>query len=142
MTQQDAGFEFLDHTADVKLRVWGPSLEDLFRQALAGFYQLLGQLESSADTQPVTIDIDAPDATDLLHDWLAELLFIFDTHGRRVENVEFDELNCTRIAASGLARRIDFERSRFDAGVKAVTYHGLAVERHGDTFEATVILDL
>ena len=45
----------------MKLRAWGPTLEDLFRQARDGFYQLLGQIETTDDAQPVTVDIEAPD---------------------------------------------------------------------------------
>ncbi len=142
MNASKAGFEFLDHTADVKLHVWGASLEELFHQALHGFYQLLGQIETTDDVQPTTVDIEAPDETDLLHDWLAELLYVFDSHGRQITDVEFVEMNRQRVTASGAARKIDFQRSRFDAGVKAVTYHGLEVQFHDGRFDATVILDL
>jgi SHS2 domain-containing protein len=142
MGANESGFEFLDHTADVKLHAWGPSLEALFRAALDGFYQLLGDLHLTDDTEPVTIDVEASDPTYLLHDWLAELLYVFDTDGRQITDIEFVAMTPQRVTVTGAARQIDGDRSNFDAGVKAVTYHGLDVRFEDGRYDATVILDL
>lgn len=142
MQSSDSGYEFLEHTADVKLHVWGPTREDLFAIAAEGFYHLLGELKPAGDGERLRIEIQAPDLTDLFHDWLAELLFRFDTHGQRVEDVSFQKVTDCRLTAECRAWRVDAARSRFESGVKAVTYHGLDVTRRGGRFEATVILDL
>lgn len=142
MQSSDSGYEFLEHTADVKLHVWGPTLEDLFSVAAEGFYHLLGELTPAGDGERLRIEIQAPDLTDLFHDWLAELLFRFDTHGQRVEGISFSTITDGRLVAEGRAWPVDAAASTFDAGVKAVTYHGLDVTERAGRFEATVILDL
>jgi SHS2 domain-containing protein len=137
-----SGYEFLEHTADVKLHVWGPTLERLFAVAADGFYHLLGELTPAGDGERLRIELQAPDLTDLLHDWLAELLFRFDTHGQCVEDFFFQEITNNRLVVEGRVWPVDAARSRFDSGVKAVTYHGLDVTKQAGRFEATVILDL
>ena len=103
---------------------------------------MLGELRAAEVAEPLVIRLQAPDATDLLHDWLAELLFLFEARRLWVDQIAFDRLDETSVSARGRGRRVDVKRSRFDGEVKAVTYHGLHVQRRGERFEATVILDL
>ncbi|UCG17557.1 MAG: archease [Phycisphaerales bacterium] len=142
MSAPDAGFEFQEHTADVKLHVWGDTLAALFQAAATGFYRLIGELVSTDVGETVTIELQAPDATDLLHDWLAELLFRFDTRHLHISEIEFAQISDAYLSATGQGRRVDLERSRFDSEIKAVTYHGLEVKQRRGRYEATVILDL
>jgi SHS2 domain-containing protein len=137
-----SGFEILEHTADLKLRAWGGSLEGLFRSAAEGFYYVIGDLVLTGESQAVSIELEAPDATDLFHDWLAELLFRFDARRVQLAAMQFDRIDDHRLVVRAQQRRIDPARSRFNAEVKAVTYHGLAVEERQGRYEATVILDL
>jgi SHS2 domain-containing protein len=80
---------------------------------------------------------------DLLHDWLAELLF--EAESRRVM---YDQFRFTRIGPASLVcelggRTIDFQRSQATEEIKAVTYHRLRVEQlPGGGWEATVIFDV
>ncbi|RMF90583.1 MAG: archease, partial [Planctomycetota bacterium] len=81
-------FETFEHTADIGLRVTAESLEDLFAEAAIGFYTLLcPNLESvhPLASRSVVVPFPAaageacePDYAELLHDWLSELLYIFD----------------------------------------------------------------
>ncbi len=142
MPLSNAGYEYLEHTADVRLRVWGATIQELFAVAAEGFYHLLGELAPAGGDERLRIELQAPDLTDLFHDWLAELLFRFDTHGQRVQDISFPEITDCRLTAECRAWRVDAARSRFDSGVKAVTYHELCVTRRAGRFEATVILDL
>ena len=137
-----SGFELREHTADVLLHVWGESLEGLFRTAADGFYSVLGEVATSEVAEPLRIELEARDASDLLHDWLAELLFLFEARHVQVTNIEFLALTAEKLAVTAQGARLDIERSQFDAEVKAITYHGLDVERKGNRYTATVLLDL
>ena len=142
MNATDSGFEILEHTADLKLHAWGGSLEALFRSAAEGLYHVIGELVVTGQAETVSIEIEAPDATDLFHDWLAELLFRFDSACVHIEPDRFDRIDACGLVVRAQQRRIDPVRSQFNAEVKAVTYHGLHVEQRAERYEATVILDL
>jgi SHS2 domain-containing protein len=142
MNANASGFELLEHTADVKLHAWGDTLAALFRAAAEGLYAVIGEITLSERAAPATITIRAPDVTDLFHDWLAELLFLFDTQRVKVSDVEFPTITDTELVATVRKLGVDWAGSRFDGEVKAVTYHGLHVERRQGRHEATVILDL
>jgi SHS2 domain-containing protein len=77
----------------------------------------------------------------LLVDWLAELLFLFDT--RRLLLNEFDiTIDANGLSGRGRGETFDPTRHRLDHEVKAITYHGLKVEQTGQRWLAEVIVDI
>lgn len=138
------GFELREHTADVALYAWGDSPETLFTAAARGFYAALGELKPAGqpDEDPFEITLSAPDLADLLGDFLAELLFIFDSRHLQVIDLAFVELGDSQLRATGRLQPVDMKRSRFDCGVKAVTRHNLAIQTRPGRLETTIILDI
>ena len=136
-------YEFFDHTADIGVHVFGGTLEELFTNAAAALYGALGQLQKSEVRDQKLLEIEAATAEDLLHDWLAELLYEVETNHLLYDEVEITELTPQRIAATLSGGEIDFDRSQANEEIKAVTYHELRVEQLPDaSWRATVIFDV
>ena len=70
------GHELVEHTADVGLHVWAPTLEAVFAEAAIGLVGVMGHGEGSPADEDV--EIDAPDLDALFVDWLSEVLFLFE----------------------------------------------------------------
>jgi SHS2 domain-containing protein len=135
-------YETFDHTADVGLRVRAPTLDQLFAEAGRGFFSLIvANLESVRPVQEVTLEIEGNRHDDLFFDWLAELLYLFDTQHLLACQFEV-RTNQSGLKATVRGESVDLERHELDMEIKAVTYHGLKVEREGDEWLAEVILDL
>ena len=68
--------EFIPHLADICLRIRGKTLEELFRNALAGMSQIqIGENKSDGHvSRKRKISISATNNTDLLIDFLSEVL--------------------------------------------------------------------
>jgi SHS2 domain-containing protein len=136
--------EWIDHTADVGLRVTTSSLNELFAEAGWALFELVvANLSESHPTQERTIELAADDLETLLFDWLSELLFVFETEALVLSRfeVQVDETACTlRARVQGQALSLD--RHALGHEVKAVTYHQLSVHRHADDWQAQVILDI
>jgi SHS2 domain-containing protein len=135
----DRGYEVLEHTADVGLRVWGPDLSAVFEQAALGLIAIMGQGSGPA-TRREEISLDAPDDIALLVDWLSEVLFLFDARG-------FVPRAIDATVTSGRVRAVidgsdaeSFEQA--GPAVKAVTYHDALVRRTPERYEARVYLDV
>jgi SHS2 domain-containing protein len=144
------GFERIDHTADVGVRVRGRTLEDLFaRAARALFAVLLGSPPSAGpDAAPGRVVVEAPDLEGLLQAWLSELLYRFSAE-RRV-GVAFAVLPPVhpgpgapwRLEAGVAEEPLEPARHVVETALKAVTFHQLRVEeRSGGGWEAQVIFD-
>jgi SHS2 domain-containing protein len=135
-------YEIFDHTADLGLRIRAASLDELFADAARALFSVIvANPESVKPVQEFDLEIEGSRHDDLLFDWLAELLYTFDT--RRVLFSEFDvHVREAGVKATARGEPIDPKRHELEMEVKAITYHGLKVERDGDGWLAEVIVDL
>ncbi len=135
-------YETFDHTADVGLRIRAADLDTLFADAARAMFSVMaGNLDAVRPTEEVSITLEADDPDALLRDWLGELLYTF--HVRKLVFSEFSVSICER-GLQGTARGepMDAARHELDVEIKAVTWHGLKVERTGDGWLAEVIVDI
>lgn len=135
-------FEFFEHTADIGVRVRGATLPELFVNAARAMYEAFGQLQKSEVNCQRSVELKAERVEDLLHDWLAELLFEVE-----VNRALYDEMEVAvapgKLTASLRGGVIDFDRSCTEQEIKAVTYHQLRVEQMPDqSWSARVIFDV
>jgi SHS2 domain-containing protein len=136
-------FEFFDHTADIGVHIHGRSLAELFDNAAGALYEALGRLHKPKGALQKTIDLQAESLEDLLHDWLADLLYEIEVNHILYDHFEFRELTPSRLTATLSGGPIDFTRSETNEEIKAVTYHQLSVESQPDgSWRATVIFDV
>jgi SHS2 domain-containing protein len=142
MHADGTGYSFIDHTADLGVRATATNLPDLFIQAAKGMYALLGRLEPGTEPVEKVLQLQAPDAESLLHDWLSELLWELDGNGHLFDTLEFEWLDEQHLTARCRGTVLDAQRSERTVEMKAVTYHDLRIQKHGDNYEVTVIFDI
>ena len=135
-------YEVFEHTADLGLRIWAPELTELFAEAARALFSII--VENPDAVRPLQereFAIEGEELDYLLFDWLNELLYTFDT--KHILFVEFDiEMVEHGIRARVRGEPIDHKRHHLEHEVKAITYHGLKVERAGDRWMAEVIVDI
>ena len=139
-------FELFDHTADLGLRVRAASLEELLADAGRGLLAMhVANPEAVRPVQTKTIELTADEPTYLLFDWLSELLFAFESDRLLLAEFEISVEGATpplRLRAVCRGEPMDPARHVMDHEVKAITYHGLQVERQDGMWFAEVIVDI
>lgn len=142
-----AGFRLLDHTADVGMEAWAPSLEEAFAQAARGTSACMGTPGTGRPAPPFTLEARGIDPGDLLVCLLSEQLAALELEGRYLTGVTgavVEELPDgewhAHLSCEGLAIDRDSERELVE--VKAVTYHGLEVARDDAGWHLRVVFDL
>ena len=135
-------YETFAHTADLGLRIRAADLDTLFVEAAqCMFAAIVEDLTTVRPLQKVEIQVPGDEPDYLLFDWLRELLFHFDA-----EHLLFGkfEVHVTDAGLTGAAwgEPLDRTRHRLEHEVKAITYHGLRVEKLGAEWEAEVIVDI
>lgn len=133
-------FEFLEHTADIGLRLSGDSPEEVLEAAGQGLAALQGAWFPGEGAERA-VEVSAGDLAGLLVVWLDELLYLHEAEdlvfgGFRVERAEPEGLHAGILAAPR------GDRSLEAVGVKAATYHGLRFERRNGGWVADVYLDV
>ena len=137
-----SGFEPVEHTADVGIRARGTSLSDLFEQAARGMIGLMldPQRVRPASTRAISARAEQPD--ELLVAWLSEILFAFDGLGFAPASASVKLLGPHDVSGELSGEDFDPKRHRPRHGIKAVTYHDLAIKKVGDLYEVTIIFDV
>lgn len=143
-------FELLAHTADLKIRIYGKTKQELFRNALHGMFQSIRPISSSChynndrlfcDSLPKrhAIVIDSIDIESLLVDFLSEALYLSDTNNEAYLDVIIEEFGATHIKAIFLGIAIE----GFDGvEIKAVTYHDLKIEFINGVWQVEIVFDI
>ena len=122
MGDPKAGFQEIEHTADLELEIWAPNFPQLLEQAALGMNALTGIRLGPGKRETRQFSITFNDQEQGLVSFLEELLFITD-----IENIAFDEFDLrvrgTKIDVNAVGTEIlDISKE-----IKAVTYHNLAV---------------
>jgi SHS2 domain-containing protein len=136
------GHELFDHTADVGVRAFAPSLPELVRVAGEGLYSVIGELRPQGEPRPERFEFTDGDEPMLLRDYLSELLLIFERDHRMVTDVSVETFEPGCLRATGQSRAVDRDASLLDREVKAVTYHGLEINRIDEGYETRYIVDI
>jgi SHS2 domain-containing protein len=151
--------ETFEHTADLGLRIRAADLNTLFAEAgLALFSAIVEEPAAIQPRQRIDIKLEGSEPEYLLFDWLRELLFRFDTEhlllGRFECKVQEErgqrpgardqerKILLAGLAGSAWGEPLDEKRHALAHEVKAITYHGLRVERQADGWMAEVIVDI
>lgn len=140
-------YEIFEHTADIGLRVYGKDLEQLFKDAAEGFFNLATDLDVISRTgEPYACEIEMhfqeENAEELLMRWLQELLFLFSTRKLVLTRCRFATLTPMLLKLKAKAVQFDPERHVSRHEIKAVTFHGFRVLQNTAGWMAEVIFDI
>jgi len=127
--QATAGFQLLEHTADIGIRARGATLEEAFEQAALGLAEVQGSL-APGPGHPVPVEVSAADPGGLLVDWLNEVLWLTETRQAALAGVRVGRVGDG--AARGSVLLSSAGQAPDGTLVKAVTYHRLRVEPDPD----------
>lgn len=129
-------YRFVDHTAELELRLEAGTREGVLSEAVAALGELLGESGGGAIVRR-DVSAFATDDAALLAAWLDELVFLAETEG--FVPVRVDGVRVTGHAASGIvAGRLGSPPHL----VKGVTYNDLELRFDGEGWHGRVVLDV
>jgi len=135
-----AGFELLEHQADVGVRAWGQTLGEAYEQAAWAVVGLLGARGEGPGTIR-TVRASGEDEADVLVDFLNELLLAHETEDRSFAAIRVSSVDRTTLVAE--IELVPRDEASEGVPVKAATYHRVRVERRSDGWvEVQVYLDV
>jgi SHS2 domain-containing protein len=135
-------YETFDHTADLGVRVFGRTYEEVFANAAYALFDLLTDLNRVRQTLSYNLRVEAADREELLVRWLGELLFLSSAQGYLFKKFSISHLDQTSLQAVAHGETFDPSRHEFKVEIKAVTYHQVEVKEEDGKWEARVIFDI
>jgi len=141
----DKYYELLEHTADIRIKVKGRSLKELFRNTALAMFDIIAE-KLTADSSQLTagkkIDIrqKADNLEELFVNWLNDLLSLSATEEKIFCEFEFRNLNERKLEVR--VGGCDMKDYKVNTEIKAATYHELKIEKAPFGWQAEVIFDV
>jgi len=140
-------YEILEHKADLKIRVFGKTREELFENAMIGMFEGAQYKPSSAETGEIKgekaereIKISSLDLPSLLVDFLSEVLYLSEVNREVYQKIQFKKFSDNNIEGTLTGKKLE----SIGVIIKGATYHGLDIhQKLEDKFwEATILFDI
>ena len=135
-------YETFDHTADIGIRAFGRTVEEVFANAAYALFDQLTDLRKVGDGAIQEISVEGADREDLLIRWLGELLFLCQGRGYLFKEFSILHLDSNFLRAIARGEIFDPSRHRFKTEIKAVTYHQVEVKLKDKGWEGKVVFDI
>ena len=135
-------YETLPHTADVRIRVTASGLESLFAEAARAMAAIMapGCIPEGPVTRAVTVEAEDPEG--LLHDFLSELLYLFDAEGLLLCDCQVTLRENRHLTATCRGEAFSRETHLGGSEIKGVSYSGLRIYKEGEDDVLEIIFDV
>ncbi|HLC54417.1 MAG TPA: archease [Candidatus Nanoarchaeia archaeon] len=134
-----AGFEFIEHTADIKLRMYGERAEHLFVEAVHAFCAYVAKGKRIQKKERKEFSVEGVDMQDLMYSFLDEIIYLLDAE-------DFIAVDAAVILKDNRIQAIVYgdKASSYNgmSHVKAATYADMYIRQTDKGWEAQVVLDV
>ena len=138
-------YKLLDHTADIRVEVWGKTRKELFSNAVAAMFDVMVDFPNEEKTKPLegkTVKITGNDLEDTLINLLREALYLFNGQGWLIKSCKPLELTRRSVVSRLQGESYNRQKNPLKTEIKAVTYHGLIINKSEKCWQAKVVFDV
>jgi SHS2 domain-containing protein len=134
-------FEFLEHTADIKFKAFGKTLEEVFENSALAMLNIIykGKVK---EEKKLKIKANGKDIESLLYNFLEEFLFLFDSENFLLSDVKNIKINEKNLTVEAEVSGDDAKNYKISAHIKAITYHEMFVKKDKNKYAAQVVVDV
>ena len=113
-------------------------MAELFELAACALCAIQGQPTDTQETVSREVEVSGVDRETLLVNWLNEILYLQDVHKESYSRFQVGAISDNFLRASLHGE----PNASIRRSIKAVTFHGLKIERLPDGWEATIVVDV
>jgi SHS2 domain-containing protein len=133
-------YKFLSHTADIKFRAFGKTLNEVFENSGLAMVHVFYD-KTIKYSKIKKINVKGKDLESLMYNFLEELLFLIDAGGFLPGKIKVNIDKDKKILSSELAGD-NIKDYKVRPDVKAITYNDMFVKKIKNKFVAQVVLDV
>jgi SHS2 domain-containing protein len=140
-----SNYRIFDHTADIGIEITGKTRKELFSNALEAMFDVMVEIKNG-NQKPLQgekkIKILGNDLEDTLINFLREALYFFNGQGWLIRSCQPLELTKRAVVAKLYGEPYNRQTNPLKTEIKAVTYHGLIIDKKNRCWRAKVVLDV
>jgi SHS2 domain-containing protein len=134
-------YEFLPHTADVKFRAYGKTIEEAFSNAALALTKVITDYSKIEPKVEKTIEVSSEDEKALLYDFLEQFLILLDSEDfllNSVKKIKIEKLKLKAVVVGDT----ELDKYKTETHIKAVTYQEMEIKKEKGKYMLQVVLDL
>lgn len=141
-----SGYHFLEHTADIKVKAYGKTLNEAFQEAARALFEIMTDTSKITPTIRRKIEIEAEDAQALLYEWLEEFIYLFDAEGLVFSEFSVESIQQTegryKLKGEAIGEEFNMEKHPQRTEIKAITYHEMKIKQAPDQTILEFVFDI
>ncbi len=143
---QETGYVYEEHTADIIIIAWGPTLEKAFEKAGEAITAIMTDPSKIEEKTTVKVKVEGFDLENLLLRWIEEILFYFDSEGLLFKTYKVTEIkkeDDTYILEAELkGEKFDPAKHESWTHVKAATYAQMSIRKEDGVWKLKFVVDI
>jgi SHS2 domain-containing protein len=136
-------YEYISHTADIKFKSYGKTIEECFSNATAALINIICKQKIKAVVKK-EINVKGKDHSELLYNLLEEFLYLLDS--KDFISSGFKKIKIKKekkgYSLNAVAVGDDIKKYSHDGEVKAITYNEMFVKYEKDLWSCQVVVDV
>jgi SHS2 domain-containing protein len=136
------GYELIDHTGDIGIKVWADDIKGIFQEAARALFDIIADLEKVEARLDREVIVKGSGQEELMVAWLSELLYLHEVEELLFCDFTISEINGRNIKGVARGEKFQEDRHLIRTTVKAVTYHQLEIQEKDGRWQAQIIFDI
>jgi SHS2 domain-containing protein len=137
-------YEYLPHTADVKFRAYGKTMEEAFSNAALALTKVITNPSKVEAKVEKKIEVSSEDEKALLYDFLEQFIILLDSENfllNSVKDLKIEKNKKLKLKAVVVGDTA-LEKYETETHIKAVTYQEMEIRKEKNKYILQVILDI
>mmetsp|Transcript_5010 Transcript_5010/g.9173 ORF Transcript_5010/g.9173 Transcript_5010/m.9173 type:complete len:172 (+) Transcript_5010:56-571(+) len=144
-------YEYLAHTADVKIHAWGDTQKEAFENGVLGISGYITELDLvhiNPDLDPVEVQATGHDLYALLYSFLDECLFLFNTDLFVVRKCEIysiivdEAASKYEVRAKVYGETFNIDKHATGTEIKAITFNEMTIYEDKNLHHIEFVVDI
>ncbi|MBD3405461.1 MAG: archease [Candidatus Lokiarchaeota archaeon] len=140
------GFKYHEHTADIIVECWAPTLEEAFAEAGLATYEVILDTSTVEPRETIELEAEGIDLQELLVEWVGRLIALIDIEGMfysRFEVIDIKQIEDEyHLNGRAYGESINHDKHDTRTEVKAMTYAGMKIDETPEQTRIWFTLDL
>jgi SHS2 domain-containing protein len=134
-------YKFLPHTADIKFRAYGSTIEEAFLNSLLALVSSVSR-EKIKGSKALAIKVSGKDYENLLYNFLEEILFLIDSKNFFPSGISNLKIDKKKLKLSGKLSGDYGDKYKIYSHIKSATYSEMLVENKKGRWIVQAVLDV
>jgi len=134
----------LEHMTDALIEVEADTLEHAFELAAKALIDVMIDVDKVDSKEEFSVSVEGHDLENLLYNWLEYVMIMLVSDHIALNRFRVSIINRRgyTLDAKLYGEPLDLDKHNYKVEIKGVTYHMMSIQKEGDRYRLTFLLDL